>query len=172
MWLALAPEPDELERRLWAESDNDPCPAREAAHREVLDALVAAGDLRAPVAELVQLAFAEVSYHHWRLRAAGISCYVPGPTEGCWFVAWAPDREAGGATILQGLDAGGPVEPWQRPLDQPYRVQFVPRTDGAPETCAAAVPIADLPDDPDAMPLDDFHCSIEGLPPPVCPLPQ
>lgn len=106
-------------------------------------------------------------------HAVELPCAIPEPSG--WeyvFVAWAPDSHAGEATILQGLDAGGPVEPWQRPLDQPYRVQFAPRTDGAPGMCADAVPMADLPDDPAAMPLDDFHCSIEGLPRPPCPLPQ
>ncbi|MBN1774566.1 MAG: hypothetical protein JXB32_25120, partial [Deltaproteobacteria bacterium] len=74
MWLALVPEPTPED---WAamqgDESRDPRPEREAAHRKALDELVAADNLRAPVADLVQLAFAEVSFHHWRLRL-GATC--------------------------------------------------------------------------------------------------
>jgi hypothetical protein len=47
-----------------------------ADHRQALDELVAAGDLDAPVAELVQVAFDAAAYHTWRANAA-MTCYEP-----------------------------------------------------------------------------------------------
>jgi hypothetical protein len=49
-------------------------------HRAALDEMVAAGELDADVAELVQEAFAEAAYHVWRANC-GMTCYeaMPGP---------------------------------------------------------------------------------------------
>ena len=47
-----------------------------AEHRAALDELVAAGELDADVADLVQEAFAEAAYHVWRANC-GMTCYEP-----------------------------------------------------------------------------------------------
>jgi hypothetical protein len=45
-------------------------------HRAALDELVAAGELDADVADLVQEAYAEAAYHVWRANC-GMTCYEP-----------------------------------------------------------------------------------------------
>jgi hypothetical protein len=45
-------------------------------HRVALDALVAAGEITAPVADHVQTAFEAAAYHVWRSNAP-ITCYEP-----------------------------------------------------------------------------------------------
>lgn len=49
-------------------------------HRAALDELVAEGELDAPVADLVQTAFGEASFHVWRNNAP-ITCYIALPPE-------------------------------------------------------------------------------------------
>ena len=49
-----------------------------AKHQETLDALVQTGQLNAAVADEMQTAFAEASWHVWRSNAP-ITCYIPVP---------------------------------------------------------------------------------------------
>jgi hypothetical protein len=107
MWLALVPEPTEEDWLAWQGTEApDPRPAREAAHRAALDALVAAGNVRAPVAELLQLAFVEVSFHAWRLRI-GATCYDP--TQLGWQMQQSRQRLCERARLLDELVRGGSV---------------------------------------------------------------
>lgn len=49
---------------------------RKAGHRAALDELLAAGELRAPVAELLHNAFSDTAWHAWR-SCNGPTCYEP-----------------------------------------------------------------------------------------------
>jgi hypothetical protein len=51
-----------------------------ADHRAALDALVAADELEAVVADQVQVAFAEAAFHIWRVNAP-MTCYIAYPVE-------------------------------------------------------------------------------------------
>jgi hypothetical protein len=107
LWLELVPEPTAEDWLEYQGTDSpDPRPAREAAHREALDRLVAGGDLRGPIADLVQLAFAEVSFHAWRLRI-GSTCYDP--TQLGWQLQQSRERLCERARLLDELVRGGSV---------------------------------------------------------------
>jgi len=69
---------DELAQRTRAaESEESPLGQElNAAHRAALDNLVAAGELSAPVADLVQEAYQAAVYHVWRSNV-NITCYEP-----------------------------------------------------------------------------------------------
>jgi hypothetical protein len=51
-----------------------------AEHRAALDDLVATGELHAAVADQMQVAFREASYHVWRSNAP-MTCYIAPPVE-------------------------------------------------------------------------------------------
>jgi hypothetical protein len=78
-----------------------------ADHRAALDELVAAGEISAPVADLVQEAYAAAVFHIWRSNAP-ITCYMMMP------VNYAPagaDTLVRQADALEGVAAGGEVDP-------------------------------------------------------------
>lgn len=107
LWTALLPDPTAEDWRANQGNEaRDPRPAREAAHRRELDALVAAGDLRAPVADLVQAAFGEVSFHAWRTRL-GATCYDM--TQLGWQMQESRERLRERARALDELVRGGAV---------------------------------------------------------------
>jgi hypothetical protein len=57
--------------------ENNPIGAEmEADHRSALDELVAAGEITAPVADLIQEAFSAAVYHIWRSNVP-MTCYEP-----------------------------------------------------------------------------------------------
>jgi hypothetical protein len=109
LWIALVPAPTEEEWIAMRGGDgSDPRPAREAAHREALDALVAAGELRPPVADLLQVAFVEASFHAWRLRV-GATCYDP--TQFGWRMQQSRERLCDRARLLDEWARGGTASP-------------------------------------------------------------
>ena len=64
-----------------AQGEDGGNPALEALtdrHQKALDGLVKAGDVRKPVAEDMQVAFAEAAWHIWRSYGP-MSCYEPTP---------------------------------------------------------------------------------------------
>jgi hypothetical protein len=71
-----------------------------AEHRAALDELVAAGELEADVADLVQEAFAEAAYHVWRANC-GVTCYEPMP--GPEYTPYASSQLVAQAEILADL---------------------------------------------------------------------
>lgn len=107
MWLALVPAPTPEDWAAMQGGDSrDPRPAREAAHRKALDELVALDDLSPPVADLVQLAFKEVSFHHWRQRI-GATCYDP--TQFGWQMQESRERLCERARLLDEAVRAGTV---------------------------------------------------------------
>jgi hypothetical protein len=98
--LPAAQTPRDRLRRLWfsfselaektraGRNDEDELGQKMSAdHRAELDALVAAGGLSAPAADLVQEAYSAAVYHVWRSNAP-ITCYVP------TFVDYGPSSAA------------------------------------------------------------------------------
>jgi hypothetical protein len=78
-----------------------------AAHRLALDELVSAGELPAPVADLVQEAYEAAVYHVWRSNAS-ITCYEP------MIVDYAPegaDLLVQQSRVLNELSAQGTIDP-------------------------------------------------------------
>jgi hypothetical protein len=78
-----------------------------ADHRAALDELVTAGEIPAPVADLVQEAYAAAVFHIWRSNAP-ITCYMMAP------VNYAPagaDTLVRQADALEGVAADGEVDP-------------------------------------------------------------
>ena len=107
MWLALVPAPTPEDWAAMQGGDSrDPRPARETAHRKALDELVTLGDLSRPVADLVQLAFKEVSFHHWRQRV-GATCYDP--TQFGWQLQESRERLCERARLLDEAVRAGTV---------------------------------------------------------------
>ena len=68
----------EVSRQAYSDPDNALGEQLLADHRAALDELVAAGELSAPVADLVHEAYGAAVYHVWR-TAAPITCYIIGP---------------------------------------------------------------------------------------------
>ena len=76
-------------------------------HRSALDELVAAGELSAPVADLVQEAYAAAIFHVWRSNVM-ITCYEP------MIVDYAPTGAAAlvqQAEVLEAAAAAGTIDP-------------------------------------------------------------
>jgi hypothetical protein len=76
-------------------------------HRQALDELVAAGELSASVADLVQEAYEAAVYHVWRSNAP-ITCYEPA------FVDYAPASAqvlVDQSQVLRQLAEGGNIDP-------------------------------------------------------------
>jgi hypothetical protein len=71
-----------------------------AEHRAALDGLLAAGELDADVADLVQEAFAEAAYHVWRTNC-GVTCYEP--MAGPEYTPYASSQLVAQAEILADL---------------------------------------------------------------------
>jgi len=104
-WLSF----DELARRTIQQGDSSAGYGQQltANHRQALDELVAAGELSASVADLVQEAYAAAVYHVWRSNAP-ITCYEP------MIVDYAPSS-AGvlvqQTQILEELAGQGAIDP-------------------------------------------------------------
>jgi hypothetical protein len=97
-----------LDRTNQDDGGGDPLGARMIIeHHAVLDEMVAAGEVAAPVADLVQEAYAAAVYHIWRLNAP-ITCYEP------MMVDYAPS--SAGSVVRQTealgqIAAGSTVDP-------------------------------------------------------------
>jgi hypothetical protein len=78
-----------------------------ADHRAALDELVAAGEISAPVADLVQEAYGAAVYHVWRMNAP-ITCYEPMQVDYAPASAGTLVQQAG---ALEQVSAQGDVQP-------------------------------------------------------------
>lgn len=76
-------------------------------HRAALDELVAAGELDADVADLVQEAFDEAAYHVWRANC-GMTCYEPMP--GPEYTAYASSQLVQQAELLADLAGDASID--------------------------------------------------------------
>jgi hypothetical protein len=77
-------------------------------HRRALDNLIAAGDLSPAVAEQLQAAFTEATYHVWR-SAAPFTCYLPAP--GPNYTPISSDQLVKQAKLLTDVARGQEIEP-------------------------------------------------------------
>jgi hypothetical protein len=104
----LAQKTQDAANRGGGDGDENPVGTQmNADHRSALDELVTAGDITAPVADLIQEAFSAAVYHVWRSNAP-MTCYEP------MMIDYAP-ASAGSlvqqSEILAEIAAGTPIAP-------------------------------------------------------------
>lgn len=111
-------------------------------HRAALDELVAAGELKADVADLVQEAYNEAAHHIWRANC-GMTCYEPVPRPD--YAATSGAQLVRQAEVLAELADDESIDPQVMARNQAaieHEMAFVGLTDGETEALYDALDAA------------------------------